>query len=341
MLERRSSITRRSGQLNFVISISRTIHAKLHVILNVARHTRAPENVARGMIAAIRQRLAATLSILCAFVWLASSTPQAIASAPCAAKMLALRIERRDTFAGMQQDGASRNSKRRYDRLRAACVAQPRDARRTFQGRRQRRSTGQRFMHPGPVVFPIELDAGQIAASKLSWLIGNVFGQAPARSVTAAFLDLAIGGGSVTTPMTATVWGEAGIPITFNMDRFTTALPPLGTPAKAAAGTFLGEGPAESTYVSGHDRPARRLVVRGQAHGTFRFSFEGVGGSAPSTGSIAGPLVVRGNRATFKDAASDCELVVSFYDTQLAVAQTGGCGFGNGVTAAGQYRVDD
>jgi len=312
------------------------------VILNVARHTRAPENVARGMIAAIRQRLAATLSILCAFVWLASSTPQAIASAPCAAKMLALRIERRDTFAGMQQDGAIAVI-RNVGTTACALPALPSLAMLDVHSRAVASGVprGRRFMHPGPVVFPIELDAGQIAASKLSWLIGNVFGQAPARSVTAAFLDLAIGGGSVTTPMTATVWGEAGIPITFNMDRFTTALPPLGTPAKAAAGTFLGEGPAESTYVSGHDRPARRLVVRGQAHGTFRFSFEGVGGSAPSTGSIAGPLVVRGNRATFKDAASDCELVVSFYDTQLAVAQTGGCGFGNGVTAAGQYRVDD
>lgn len=29
---------------------------------------------------------------------------------------------------------------------------------------------------------------------------------------------------------------------------------------------------------------------------------------------------------------------MSFYGTQLAVVQKGSCGFGNAVTAAGQYR---
>jgi len=70
----------------------------------------------------------------------------------------------------------------------------------------------------------------------------------------------------------------------------------------------------------------------------FHGPVKGLGGSAPSTGSIAGPLVVHGGRATFADTGSDCKLVISFYGAQLTVVQAGSCGFGNGVTANGQYR---
>ncbi len=289
----------------------------------------------------MREPLAAALPIVSVGAWLAFIAAPAGASVPpCAASALTLRLERGDgRFTGMSHDGAivvARNAGATACALPALPSLALLDAGGTVVANGT--PSGARFMHPGPVVFPLVLDPGEIAASKLNWIVGNVFGQARARSVTSASLALAVGGDSVTVPLAATVWGLAGVPVTFGEDRFTTVLPPLGTPSKAAPGTFVGEGPAESTYVYPRDQPARRLVVRSRKGGALRFSFEGLGGSAPSTGSISGPLVVNGSHAKFEEAASDCELAISFYDSQLAVVQTGSCGFGNGVTATGQYR---
>ncbi len=293
------------------------------------------------MSAAIRGPLAVWLAILLAGAWLAFVAPAAGASVrPCAASALTLRLERGDgRFTGMSHDGAIavvRNVGTTACALPALLSLALLDAGGVVVASGV--PPGARFMHPGPVVFPIVLAPGEIAAAKLRWIIGNVFGQAAARNVTSASLALAIGGSSVKAPLAATLWGRGGAPVTFGEDRFTTALPPLGTPSKPAAGTFVGEGPAESTYVYPHGQPARRLVVHDRADGTLVFSFEGLGGSAPSTGSIAGPLVVHGSRATFQKTASDCKLAISFYGSQLAVVQRGRCGFGNGVTATGQYR---
>lgn len=293
------------------------------------------------MIAAIRQPLAVALSIVSVGAWLTLIAPAAGASAPpCVASTLTLRLETGDgRFTGMSHDGAIAVV-RNVGATACALPALPSLALLEAGGTAVASGVppAARFLHPGPVVFPIELDPGEIAAAKLRWIVGNVFGQARAQSVTSASLALAIGGGSVTAPLAATVWARSGGPVTFDEDRFTTALPPLGTPSKAAAGTFVGEGPAESTYVYPHNQPARRLVVRDRPNGTLGFSFVGLGGSAPSTGSIAGPLAVHGSRATFQETASDCELAISFYGSQLAIVQTGSCGFGNGVTATGQYR---
>ncbi len=228
------------------------------------------------MIAVIRQPLAAALAIVPLGAWLAFIAPPVGASVPpCAASALTLRLERGDgQFSGMSQDGALavvRNVGGAACALPALPSLAMLDARGTIVASGV--PPGARFMHPGPVVFPIELAPGAIAASKLDWIVGNVFGQDPARKVTSASLGLAIGGGSVTAPFAATVWGRDGAPVTFGEDRFTTALPPLGTPSKAAAGTFVGEGPAASTYLYPPDQPARRLVVRERPDGTLGFSF--------------------------------------------------------------------
>lgn len=231
------------------------------------------------MIAAIRQPLAVALAIVSVGAWLTLIAPAAGASAPpCVASTLTLRLETGDgRFTGMSHDGAIAVV-RNVGATACALPALPSLALLEAGGTAVASGVppAAPFLHPGPVVFPIELDPGEIAAAKLRWIVGNVFGQARAQSVTSASLALAIGGGSVTAPLAATVWARSGGPVTFDEDRFTTALPPLGTPSKAAAGTFVGEGPAESTYVYPHNQPARRLVVRDRPN---------VPSASPSSGS--------------------------------------------------------
>jgi len=121
--------------------------------------------------------------------------------------------------------------------------------------------TGARFMHHGPFVAPVELAPGAVAASQLRWIAANVFGSLPARSVSATSLALAMpGGGSVSVPLTATVWGRSSQPVAFTADRLTTALPELGPAAVSAPGTYVGEGPDGSTYLEG-GTPVRELVL--------------------------------------------------------------------------------
>jgi len=195
--------------------------------------------------------------------------------------------------------------------------------------------SGARFLHPGPVAFPIALAPGEIAAATIRWTDGNVFGSTSARRIVAASLALTLGRDTLATPLLATVWGRQAV--TFDQERFTTALPPLGPPSQAVVGTFLGEGPAGSTYLFGRDQPARRLLLTHAPGGALRFSFDGVG-AALSTGSIQGSLTLRDARAVYDDARNDCDLSLSFFYPQLVVTQRGTCGFGNGVTAAGHYQ---
>ncbi len=198
---------------------------------------------------------------------------------------------------------------------------------------------GSRFMHPGPVVLPIELGVGEIAASTIRWIDGDVFGDGSGRRAIATTLALDIDGAIVSAPLAATIWGRANTAITFDETRLSTQLPLLGPRTKPVAGTYVGEGPAGSTYVDANGQPARRLVLRNGRGEGLSFTFDGIGGAAPNIGSIAGPLAMHGDRTTFHDRSRDCNLAFAFFDEELTVNQTGSCGFGNGVSATGQYRV--
>ncbi len=291
----------------------------------------------------LRTRRSLSLALGTAIVAVTCS-PVAVAAAPtaasCDARALTLRIESGDgRFAGMSNDGAIvvvRNVGNATCSISALPTLTLRDAR----GRNVATGvpTGARFMHPGPVVLPITLDAGETAAATLRWISGNVF-DASARHATSARLALMLDDAATTAPLIATVWAHSGVAITFDEGHLTKALPPLDDASIAMAGTYVGEGPDGSTYVDALGHPARKLIIRKEADGRAAFTFDGIGGQAPNLGSIAGPLVVQGERATFHDPTRDCDLTFAFYGVQLTVVQTGACGFGNAVSARGQYRA--
>ncbi len=70
-----------------------------------------------------------------------------------------------------------------------------------------------RGMHPGPVIVPIRLATGRRAATAIRWIAGPVFDQN--RSVRATKLRVGIGTGTLTSRMTATLYGERGQRVTF------------------------------------------------------------------------------------------------------------------------------
>ena len=70
-----------------------------------------------------------------------------------------------------------------------------------------------RGMHPGPVIVPIRLVAGHRAATAIRWLAGPVSDQN--QSVRATKLRVEIGTATLTTRMTATLFGERGQRVTF------------------------------------------------------------------------------------------------------------------------------
>ncbi|WP_242148796.1 DUF4232 domain-containing protein [Sphingomonas sp. BAUL-RG-20F-R05-02] len=68
-------------------------------------------------------------------------------------------------------------------------------------------------MHPGPVMLPVRLAAGHQAETDLRWVAGPVF--AHNRAVKPTRLTVQIGAGTLHTPITATLYGEAGKPVAF------------------------------------------------------------------------------------------------------------------------------
>ncbi len=286
----------------------------------------------------VRQILALTVPVVSMSMWLAG-TPPASASVPrCAAPALRLRMEQDDgQFSGMDQAGGIaivRNVGATACTIPGGSAFEMRDG--SGVGVASSAPTGARFMHHGPFVAPVELAPGAVAASQLRWIAANVFGSLPARSVSATSLALAMpGGGSVSVPLTATVWGRSSQPVAFTADRLTTALPELGPAAVSAPGTYVGEGPDGSTYLEG-GTPVRELVLAPAGEGSLRFTYSA---KAASAGSVTGTLAIHGTRATYADPANDCTLRFAFYGPQLMVGETGGCGLGNGGAATGQYRA--
>lgn len=69
-------------------------------------------------------------------------------------------------------------------------------------------------MHPGPVMVPVHLRAGQRVVTELRWVSGAVFDQS--RSVRAARLAMRVAGRTISAPIAATLYGAAGQPVGFD-----------------------------------------------------------------------------------------------------------------------------
>jgi hypothetical protein len=70
-----------------------------------------------------------------------------------------------------------------------------------------------RGMHPGPVLVPVRLAAGHRAATEIRWVAGPVFPRS--RSVRISSISVRIGAGTLTAPLTTTLYGAFGQPLTF------------------------------------------------------------------------------------------------------------------------------
>lgn len=71
-----------------------------------------------------------------------------------------------------------------------------------------------RGMHPGPVLMPVRLSGGRRAATDLRWVSGPVFPHS--RSVRVARITVQVGTKVLRASLPATLYGEAGKPITFD-----------------------------------------------------------------------------------------------------------------------------
>lgn len=78
-------------------------------------------------------------------------------------------------------------------------------------------------MHPGRVMVPLRIAGGHRAEIELRWVSGDVF--APGRSVRARSVTVRLGAATLRAPLAATLYGEAGRPVTFDQ-----------SPAKAMEG---------------------------------------------------------------------------------------------------------
>jgi hypothetical protein len=74
-----------------------------------------------------------------------------------------------------------------------------------------------------------------------------------------------------------------------------------------------------------------------------RYEYESPAGPMVNVGTAAGAATVDENTATFRPdgAEPDCAITMRVADEALDVRETGSCGFGLNVTAAGTYRRID
>jgi len=293
----------------------------------------------------LRRMFAALLPIVGVGMWLVLVPPPvSAATPPCAAAHHTLRVEGvgAPVFTAMSHSGAFAIV---TNTGQSACELSP------VAGLSMRGAggvttatgtvAGARFMHPGPVVFPFDLEPGEVAATRLRWVDGDVYGSGPAVRARATSLVLAAADGPVVATMPATaVWGDM-TPVTFDRERFTTALDPLGAASRPQAGAYVGAGPAGTTPTY-RGVALRKLSLRRAPHGALDFTLDALRPNPDlNSGSIAGRLVPSGARAMFVDANNDCRLTFAFYGAQLTIAQAGGCGFGYGVSASGRYHASN
>ncbi len=115
----------------------------------------------------------------------------------------------------------------------------------------------------------------------------------------------------------------------------------LQEPASAAAAASPANGRKGALTGSYATSAGSSLKVLQSGDGAIRFELAAIGQPGPSgipnTGDISGTAVLDGQRAMFRDLASDCALTLTFGERQVQVAQQGSCGFGLGVVADGAY----
>lgn len=144
----------------------------------------------------------------------------------CRAQQLRVSVDARDgEFNGMSHSGTELSIRNVGPACTIAALptVQLRDARgRVLSAMRQ----APRGMHPGPVMIPQRLDTGDRVATEIRWISGPVFPHS--RVVRAAKVTVRIGSGTLTMPLTATLYGEAGKPATFEQTplRPTKPMPP-------------------------------------------------------------------------------------------------------------------
>lgn len=132
---------------------------------------------------------------------------------PCRVERLRIALDgRAGDFNGMSHSGTQLSIRNLGPEclLMALPAVQLRDARgRVLPALRQ----APRGMHPGPVVLPVRLAAGHRATTELRWVSGPVFPRN--RAVRAARITVEIGSGTLTAPLTATLYGPAGHAVPF------------------------------------------------------------------------------------------------------------------------------
>ena len=70
------------------------------------------------------------------------------------------------------------------------------------------------------------------------------------------------------------------------------------------------------------------------------YEYKTAQGQTANTGEGSGIATIEGDTAIFKPegAEEECRITLKFTGGKLVVMQTGICGFGNNVTAAGTYK---
>ena len=96
------------------------------------------------------------------------------------------------------------------------------------------------------------------------------------------------------------------------------------------------------TWQTKHDE--FKIWALGQQHLQIEFSgvyeYKTPQGPSANEGEGSGIATIEGDTAIFKPegAEEECRITLKFSDAKLVVTQTGICGFGNNVTAAGTYK---
>ena len=110
--------------------------------------------------------------------------------------------------------------------------------------------------------------------------------------------------------------------------------------ASSGAGRFNGtwEAPGAQLKLWALDEQRLQVEFRGE------YEYDSPAGPMVNVGNGAGEAAVAHDTATFRpeEADADCAIAMTLIDSRLDVTETGSCGFGLNVTAAGTYqRIDD
>lgn len=143
------------------------------------------------------------------------------------------------------------------------------------------------------------------------------------------------------------------ISIALSLPHFVPRLPPLIASLFVGVSVFAIDPVAQAKDVSEADVNGTwknkggnefRIWALGRQRLQVEFSgvyeYDSPAGPTANTGEGSGSATINGDIATFKpdEADDDCAIMLRFSQNKLEVTQTGTCGFGLNVTAAGTYR---